>query len=215
MIKRIVRDISWRLGPVRDQGKRPTCVAFALSDLHASIRSTTFAPLSVEYLFYHACLRSPVFNPSAGVTLHQVLGAIEHDGQPEEVHWPYLPDLPMDLRDYKLPTINATIHRRKGIDFTGAVDEILKELESDRAVMLVFSSTMQFVLANPTVPVASSTSDQVLQPHAVVAVGVGEHRTGRCVRIRNSWGAGWADGGHAWLSESYLNARLISLVRMV
>ncbi len=210
-----VRDISPRLGPVRDQGKRPTCVAFALSDLHACNRSATFAPLSVEYLYYHACLRAPAFNPSGGVTLPQILGAVEHDGQPDEVHWPYLVNLPADFKDYKPPPITAPIYRRPGRRFTGSIDEIEKELESDRATMVVFSSTLQFIMAQPTTPVESSTTDQVLMPHAVVAVGVGEHPAGRCVRIRNSWGAKWADGGHAWLSESYLNARLISLVRMV
>src|SRR5271167_1131773 len=94
----VIQDISSRFGPARDQGKRPTCVAFAVSDLHASTRSTTFAPLSVDYLFYHACLRGSPFDPSNGVTLHQILGAVEHDGQPEEIHWPYMPHLPVDVK---------------------------------------------------------------------------------------------------------------------
>ena len=48
----------------------------------------------------------------------------------------------------------------------GAIDEIQKELESDRAVMVVFTSTLQFHLAQPGIPVATSPTDQVLAPHA-------------------------------------------------
>ena len=212
---KITQDISSRFGPVRDQGKRPTCVAFAVSDLHASIRCTTFAPLSVEYLFYHACLRGSPFDPSNGVTLHQILEALEHDGQPQEEHWPYMMYLPPDVKNYKPPANTPPIYRRAGEEIDRAVDEIEKELESGRAVMVVFTSTMQFHLAQPEVPVASSSSDQALAPHAVVAVAVGKDHTHRCVRVRNSWGAKWADSGYAWLSEDYLKARLIALVRMV
>ena len=46
-------DLRGRFGPARDQGRRPTCLAFAMSDAHAATREP-WAELCCEYLFYHA-----------------------------------------------------------------------------------------------------------------------------------------------------------------
>lgn len=48
--------------------------------------------------------------------------------------------------------------------------------------------------------------------HAVVAVGSGENKGGRFVLIRNSWGTGWGNEGHAWLHENFLAAHLADLM---
>lgn len=201
---------------MRDQGRRPTCIAFATSDLHAAVRDSTFSPLSVEYLFYHACKLVAPFNPHVGVTLDQVLTAVEADGQPEEVHWPYLVQLPGDLSTYSPPSISAPIYRHAGQVVSNApVDGIADELDNNRPSMLVFRSTLQFVLAAGGSPVAWSSTDQSLTPHAVLAVGLGDNQAKRVVRVRNSWGAGWADSGYAWLTEEYIERTFMALVRMV
>ena len=44
--------------------------------------------------------------------------------------------------------------------------------------------------------------------HALVAVGHGERHDGKYILVRNSWGEGWGDRGHAWLHEEYLEACL-------
>ena len=44
------KDLRGRFGPVRDQGVRPTCLAFAASDAHAATREP-WAELCCEYLF--------------------------------------------------------------------------------------------------------------------------------------------------------------------
>ena len=36
----------------------------------------------------------------------------------------------------------------------------------------------------------------------------------RFVKVKNSWGAGWADKGFAWLSEEYIGRTFISLIGM-
>ena len=216
MTIQVNKDLTSRIGSVRDQGRRPTCVAFAASDLHAAVRNSTFSPLSVEYLFYHACKLVAPFNPHAGVTLNQILKAVEAHGQPEEVHWPYFVQLPSDLSTYFPPSMSAPIYRRAGQIITNApVDGIADELTNDRPSVLVFRSTLQFVLAGRTSPVAWSSTDQFLTPHAVLAVGLGDNQAKRVVRVRNSWGGGWADGGFAWLTEEYIQKTFIALVRMV
>jgi hypothetical protein len=124
MTIRTINDVASQFGPVRDQGKRPTCVAFAVNDLHASARSDVWLPLSVEYLFYHACLRCARFDPDLGVTLDKILEAVHKDGQPEEREWPYLRRLPANLGEYKPPSVASPIYRRAGEKFGSAVGEI-------------------------------------------------------------------------------------------
>lgn len=212
----MIKDLSSQLGTVRDQGRRPTCVAFATSDLHAAVREPAFSALSVEYLYYHACKLISPFDPHTGVTLDQILKAVETDGQPEEVHWPYLPQLPTDLGTYRPPTIAGTIYRRRGqLIHAPALDGINQELGQDRPSMLVFRSTLRFLTALPGNPVTWTSTDQMLSPHAVVAVATGDNSGQRFVRVRNSWGVGWAEGGHAWLSEEYVQKTFIALIRMV
>jgi C1A family cysteine protease len=45
--------------------------------------------------------------------------------------------------------------------------------------------------------------------HAVVAVGHGLEGADEFLLIRNSWGDGWGDAGHAWLPLSYVGSQLI------
>lgn len=169
----------------------------------------------MEYLFYHACKTGVPFNPHTGVTPDQTLKALDVHGQPEEVHWPYLPQLPTDLSKYLPPSMSAPVYRRTGQVFANApVDGIVQELNDNRPSVLVFRSTLQFIRAGRTSPVAWSSTDQLLTPHAVLAVGLADHQAKRVVRVRNSWGPGWADGGYAWLTEEYIDKTFMALVRM-
>jgi hypothetical protein len=60
-------DLRSMFGPVRDQGARPTCLAFAASDAHAAVRPD-WVPLSCEFAYYHALKRDGA-GSSKGATL--------------------------------------------------------------------------------------------------------------------------------------------------
>jgi hypothetical protein len=91
----IRQDLRPMFGSARDQGMRPTCLAFATSDAHAALRPPWNA-LSCEFAFYHAQRRAGR-HPSAGASLGSMLAALEGDGQPIEADWPYLEALPAQL----------------------------------------------------------------------------------------------------------------------
>jgi hypothetical protein len=88
-------------------------------------------------------------------------------------------------------------------------------MKAGRPAMLVFRSTLHLILAQSGLPVIWSATDQLLRPHAVLAISIGKTKSERFVRIKNSWGDGWADAGCAWLSEEYINNTFIALVGMV
>jgi hypothetical protein len=107
----VLVDLRSMFGPARNQGPRPTCMAFAASDTHAALRHS-LSPLSCEYAFYHAQRRSGR-PPSRGALLSSTLDALREDGQPEEPGWPYLATTPLDISSWVPPTeIGALFGRR-------------------------------------------------------------------------------------------------------
>lgn len=131
-------DIRHWFGPPRDQGARPTCLAFAVSDAHAALREPWTA-LSCEFVFYHAQRRAGR-PPTAGARLPEMLATLKEDGQPLESDWPYLIHLPSDLNSYRAPE-NLVVFRRNGGSRAVGVDEIIALLDTDSpTVMLMMLS---------------------------------------------------------------------------
>lgn len=83
----LLADVRARLGPIRDQGRRPTCLAFALSCGHRGARafSTDF---SAEGLHTDAA-RSAGRTVDRAVPLASALSVLATQGQVEEAAWPY------------------------------------------------------------------------------------------------------------------------------
>ena len=94
MVLEIDVDLRGLFGPVRDQGARPTCLAFAASDSHAGLRAE-WDPLSCEFAFYHAQRRAGR-TVAQGAELGAMLDALRIEGQPVEAGWPYLDAAPAD-----------------------------------------------------------------------------------------------------------------------
>lgn len=122
-------DLRHRFGPIRDQGARPTCLAFATSDAHASLRGTWDA-LSCEYAFYHAQKRSGR-SPTKGAFLNDMLTALRDEGQPIEDAWPYLAQLPPDLSHYNPPSYVSELFGRNSLQPTHSMERICQALDDN------------------------------------------------------------------------------------
>jgi hypothetical protein len=207
----IKKDLRPLFGPIRDQGARPTCLAFAASDLHAAARGA-WVPLSCEYIFYHAQKRGSR-KATEGATLSGMLEALRHDGQPAEQIWAYLADLPSDLSQWAPPTGATPLFRRASEETKDAVQSILDELESGRPVLtlLRLSSSFDWVKPDGIVDPAPNENPDYFRRHAVVAVGHGEWKGTRAVLVRNSWGSGWGADGYGWLTEAFVLPRVFKL----
>jgi C1A family cysteine protease len=204
-------DLRASFGPARDQGKRPTCLAFATSDAHAAMRGN-WSPLSCEFAFYHAQRRANRL-PHQGATLPTMLTAIREDGQPNEAGWPYLAVVPTDLKQWVPPPGATPLYKRAGGLGADTVDAIIAELAQGRPVITLMRLSNSFFRINADGIVDEAPGDRpdLNIRHAVVSVGHGELKRERVVLIRNSWGAGWGAHGYGWVTEKFLRPRVFRL----
>lgn len=205
---RVSVDLRHHFGLARDQGTRPTCLAFAASDTHASLREG-WEPLSCEYIFFKAQDRAGK-PPTVGASLATTLAALRFDGQPAEVGWPYLVQLPTDPSTWLPPGPVGPLYRRHGMRVECDLGTVLAKL--NEGVPIILMSYLSASFYRPTSEaVVEPADDEVPDPnirHAVIAVGHGAWNGKRVILIRNSWGVNWGVEGYAWLTETFLASRL-------
>ena len=204
-------DLRDQFGAVRDQGARPTCLAFAISDAHAALRES-WDPLSCEYVFYHAQRRSGR-SPKDGAVLKDMLATLKSDGQPQEHGWPYLQKLPSDLSKYHPPDSVGEIYGREAAQPGHHLDIIRGTLDQKTPAIVLSTLTHQFFKPPSDGVVVHDDLDQVFPAprHAVIAVGYGEYARQPVILIRNSWGPSWGMEGYIWLTEDYLRRHMYGL----
>lgn len=205
----IACDLRHLFGPARDQGVRPTCLAFAASDAHAALRPD-WEPLSCEYAYFHA-VRRDGGHPDAGATLDAMMVTLREDGQPTEVVWPYLPALPADLADWRPPAELGALFRRDGRYAQPSVETILQSLDDGRPLIVALSISGSFYRPDSEGVVMGSEPVNPSRRHAVVALGHGTQNGETFIFVRNSWGLTWGVEGHGWVSEQYLTPRLLNV----
>ena len=211
----ILVDLRATFGVARDQGARPTCLAFAASDAHAGLRQP-WTPLSCEYAFFRAQQRAGRA-PDTGALLSSMLQALRKDGQPEEKGWPYLPATPADAASWAPPRNVGTLYGRNGASTTHSIDRIIQELERARPMIVLTMLSRAFYQRNPQ-GVVDPTPGEQPEPgrrHAVVALGHGTVDGQRAILVRNSWGPSWGDAGYGWLTEKFLGPRIYAAATLL
>jgi hypothetical protein len=203
-------DLRNLLGPARDQGARPTCLAFAASDTHAATRGA-LTPLSCEYAFFHAQQRGGR-SPHEGASWNDMLSAIEENGQPAEEQWAYLPAIPIDLSQWVPPNDIGELFGRRNMPVAATVGMIRNSLNCGSPVLIVAMLSNSFFSPSAS-GVVEAQADERSDPnlmHALIAVGHGKVNGQLALLIRNSWGAAWGIDGHAWLTDMYLKPSLVA-----
>lgn len=203
-----VFDHASSFGPIRDQGVRPSCMAFAASDAHARQISPATV-LSAEYAFLCGAHRQLPTQHHDGIFPWAMYAGIENDGQPLEnaVPYPANDPLPRDLP--ALPRLESTTPLYKRAATQIGVTDIWPCLKAGNTPIVVLEITEGFRSINTTGNVLELLANDVeVGCHAVIVVGFGSDAAKKgYFKIRNSWGPGWGIAGHGWLSISYLTSK--------
>ena len=201
-------DLRAAAGPIGDQGSRGTCVAFALTAVHMAAIAETFE-LSEEYLFWAAKKRDGWLGD--GTTYRAALSGLSEDGQCTAALWPYHDGRSHVSANYSPPADAVQDAQNRTGDgdrefFT--VSDVRASLEAGVLIAVGIPVWDEFATTNGTdvlqLPSAIATSPL---EHAVVIVGHDADRS--ALLVRNSWGTGWADEGHAWVDDAIIATAVI------
>ncbi len=194
----------------RNQGERPTCLSFALSDAHALTKGISEF-LSPEYLFYHSVQRTAKKDPSEGTGVSEAMDALHEEGQPTEADCPYRPVLDSKL----VPGSFSKIYRTRCECIPCDLEEVRACLDEEVPVLLGVRLTFSFYGLKPDSYILSDKDDRgVNSAHALLAVGYGELEGELHFLIRNNWGNEWGLEGHCWLGRRYLESQLVVAMKV-
>ena len=202
----VVTDIDLRaqLTKVRDQGARPTCLAFAATTAHEHARQCQ-EYLSPEYLYYFASNKGAL----SGVNVSDIARTLEKNGQPGEGDCAYQAT---GCPPGWIPPKHVVVYRRLSKILSPGAKNMVDVLRRGRLAVLGIAIPDSFF--KPSFPWLIADQGPIRGLHAVVAVGLGMYAGKQCFLIRNSWGCSWGDQGYAWLGEEFINAHLRFLCKL-
>lgn len=192
--------------PVRQQGDRGTCVGFATAAAHELARNENEV-LSPEDVMWAAHeLMGRAIGDETSVEL--ALFGLDAEEEATEAAWPYgephwnsgRPSSALQAGNRRpLPT-----WRRLE---AASIPLIRKELQADLPVILTIGIVKPAWINPPGGLIDAEPGRPVRGNHAVVVVGASDGGgSNQILRIKNSWGPEWADGGYASMSERYLQS---------
>lgn len=210
----VIADLRKSFSGVRDQGSRPTCLAFASSDINGYHHRLS-SSLSVEYLYYNAVQRMSPPDPHAGVSIDAVSEALKSNGQPLESAWPYLGKLPYNLKFWKPPDVSGAYWSNQlDVSALGA-KQVRTMITNGDAVLIGLMLTEQFYAPRKNGYILPDSNDRITPYyHTVVGVAVGKNDVDEYFTlVRNSWGKKWGINGYAWIVDNYMEKQLFAVAK--
>lgn len=197
--------------PVRDQGRRGTCLAFAATAVHEHARlrrrGTAGPELSVELLFWR-CKQLDGLPGEDGTSFDATRDALADPGQCAETLWPYDPSR-IHTGEYTPPAVATRpdqLRRSTVSALTATADAAAAVLRGGKTVLAGIELWDAFYECRAS-ELQAPAGDLDGARHAVCLVGLDE--ASHAIKLRNSWGVGWGEGGYAWLARAALTAVLI------
>ena len=202
-------DLRPRLPPVRDQGPRGTCVAFAVTAAHALARSAGAGgceDLSEEALHWNCRQRDR--DPTRGAAFTVASDVLREIGQPLAATWPYDGGRDEDGPTYVPPREALDpryCFRARLIEISPEPGNIRECLANGQAVALGIPIFLSFLTAPMGRVALPTATDPPAGKHAVLAVGWDDDPAQWATLVfRNSWGSEWGMDGCGFLPCDYL-----------
>jgi hypothetical protein len=190
-------DLSATLPPPRSQGGTKSCTSWSTvygAATQAYRRAHPGAPALSPSFSYNQVSNDPYCQSgtriSSTLNLLRDVGALPLDDYAFDAGW-------CGRRPTAAERAEAARYRIKSwraLDGS-KLDQIRTELAEGRAV--IFSLGAGYAMRYESGTVTLAENPQGKTGHAMVAVGYDDAR--RAMRIQNSWGRGWGEGGYAWL----------------
>jgi len=195
-------DLRAQLGPVRDQGRRGTCLAFAVTTAHEQGRRRRRGPIPAELgeeILYWACKQLDS-DQTPGTYPRSATHALRAMGQSAGALWPYEgtrddqdpgytpPPAALAAQEVRRATLSAT---------TTSFENLCDLICHEHAVVLGLELWPQFYTAHAGALSVPLQAELLGVGHAVALVGFDEDA--KALLLRNSWGEGWGQQGHATL----------------
>lgn len=192
------------LPDVRDQGKRPICLAHAVTASHEITGS--HGRLSVEYLQYQAWDRQGRLVRNEAVSAPAVQSALENPGQPVESDWVYDALRKVAVTD-RAPPVGKCYSKASRLKRPFTTQDIVNAIRSGQAPTLLLQLTTSWHSGDAFISVRRN--DSTVGYHAVIAIALGFNSEPRVqIVIQNSWGDLWGRGGYAAVDETYFGSFL-------
>jgi C1A family cysteine protease len=206
---------------ITDQGKRPTCAAF--SAIHAIeillAQHNRYQKLSEQFFYYASkpkCRQSPCSR--RGSWVNSGFKFTQNNPIPLQQHCPYKMSAVIG-NETQIPLTSACFEGKVRVTETlelETLNDIAKALKQNIPVVGGFRLSENFyhnrglVLLKDAQGTAKRNHSK---GHAVTLIGVMELPKALrategdvCYLVANSWGTGWAIGGHACLSEAWFKS---------
>ncbi len=210
-------DLRGTCSPVANQGKFGSCTAFAtVKGLQEFLlkKQGHFEPQSAAYLWFQTRKALGARDQDTGAPTEFAVKMLDNLGTPTEKAFPYLEQAKQDDEEARKAFVSrqpdsSVVSQAKenrivtGLKQTDKLSGIRRSLADGMPVLVsmrVYDSIAK-TGKDGLLPLPKE-SDKMVGGHAVLAVGY-DNRRGVLI-IRNSWGAGWADGGYFYMPYDYI-----------
>lgn len=194
---------------VRQQGDRPTCVAFAVSGAHEWMGHDD-EQRSPEDAMWAAHQAMPPQLMGEETSVRYALEGLEVHEHATEAAWPYGSPIWREGRpEAALNGANRAACPEWHRLGDATIPTIRGELMSERAVVLTVGVVRAVWLEGGGV-IDAPAGGKTPGNHAVLVVGASEAgEQAQALKVKNSWGPRWGRSGYGLISERYLDAYAI------